>query len=123
MEGRTAIVTGASRGIGVHIARGLAARGFDLLLVARSEADLRGVAQELRGHETKIAVAAVDLAGRDAAKQIADAAPSALGSVDVLVNNAALELQRRFLTLTRDEIETVLRVDLITPIELTHLLL
>ena len=123
MEGRTAIVTGASRGIGVHIARGLAARGFDLLLVARSEPELRRVAEELRGHETKIGVAAVDLAGRDAAKQIAEAASTALGSVDVLVNNAALELQRRFLTLTRDEIETVLRVDLITPIELTHLLL
>jgi short-subunit dehydrogenase len=46
-----------------------------------------------------------------------------LGTVDVLVNNAAVELQRRFHTLDTDEIETVLRVDLITPIALSRLLL
>jgi short-subunit dehydrogenase len=123
MEARSAIVTGASRGIGVHIARALAARGLDLLLVARSEAELVRVAEELRDGGTKIATAVVDLAGRDAAEQIVDAALRELGSVDILVNNAALELQRRFHLLDRDEIETVLRVDLITPIELTHLLL
>jgi short-subunit dehydrogenase len=51
-------------------------------------------------------------------------APAAeLGTVDVLVNNAAVELQRRFHTLDTDEIEQVIRVDLTTPIALTRLLL
>jgi short-subunit dehydrogenase len=123
MEARTAIVTGASRGIGVHIARALAERGFDLLLVARSEAELACVARELEGHGAKVSIAAIDLADAHAARRVAEAARRELGSVDVLVNNAAVELQRRFHTLSGDEIESVLRVDLIAPIDLTHLLL
>ena len=123
MEARTAIVTGASRGIGVHIARALAARGLDLLLVARSEVELVRVASELRDGGAHVAVAAVDLAHPEAPQQILAAATTELGGVDVLVNNAAVELQRRFHGLELDEIETVLRVDLIAPIELSRLVL
>ena len=123
MEGRNAIVTGASHGIGVYIAGALAARGANLLLVARSEPELVRVAKELRGPDRKVAVAALDLADRRAAEKVAAAALAELGTVDVLVNNAAVELQRRFHTLDADEIEAVLRVDLITPIELSRLLL
>jgi short-subunit dehydrogenase len=115
---RTAIVTGASRGIGVHIARELAGRGYKLLLVARSADDLERVARELDA-----SWAAVDLASPAAAAEIVERARATLGTVDVLVNNAALELQRRFHNLTAEEIETVIRVDLLAPIELTHRLL
>lgn len=123
MVRRTAIITGASRGIGVSIARALAARGMDLLLVARSEPDLVRVARELRGRDAKVAVAAIDLNVPRAADQIAEAAAAELGGADVLVNNAAVELQRRFHTLDPAEIESILRVDLITPIETSRLLL
>jgi short-subunit dehydrogenase len=122
MEARTAIVTGASRGIGVHIARALAARGLNLLLAARSAHDLERVAAELRGEAT-VTTVAVDLADPDAPARIAETALDELGCVDVLVNNAALELQRRFHLLDRDEIEAVLRIDLLAPIELAHRLL
>ena len=120
---RTAIVTGASRGIGQHIATALAGRGMPLLLVARSEADLIRFARELRSPNVPVAVATVDLAHPDAAERIVDAARRELGRVDVLVNNAALEYQRRFHNLTPREIEALLRVDLIAPIQLTRLLL
>ena len=123
MEGRNAIITGASRGIGTHIARALSARGANLLLVARSEPELARLAGELRSAGTNVAFAAIDLAGPHAAEQVAAAATSELASVDVLVNNAALELQRRFHTLDLDEIEQVIRVDLITPVALSRLLL
>lgn len=123
MKARNAIVTGASRGIGVYIARALVARGFNLLLVARSETELQRVADELRREDTKVAIAAIDLADPDAVREVLEAASCELASVDVLVNNAALELQRRFHLLDAAEIERVLRVDLITPIELTHSLL
>ena len=123
MKARNAILTGASHGIGPYIARALAARGTNLLLVARSEPELARLARELRTRDTKVAVAAIDLAGRQAAEQVAAAAAAELGTVDVLVNNAAVELQRRFHTLDTDEIETVIRVDLITPIALARLLL
>src|SRR5438876_4991843 len=123
MDARNAILTGASHGIGPYIARALAARGTNLLLVARSEPELARLARELRTRDTKVAVAAIDLAGRQAAEQVAAAAAAELGTVDVLVNNAAVELQRRFHTLDTDEIETVIRVDLISPIALARLLL
>ena len=123
MEGRNAIVTGASRGIGVYIAGALAARGANLLLVARSEPELARVAKELRGHDVNVAIAGIDLSRRQAAEEVAAAAAAELGTVDVVVNNAAVELQRRFHTLDPDEIEAVIRVDLITPIELSRLLL
>ena len=123
MKARNAILTGASHGIGPYIARALAARGTKLLLVARSEPELARLARELRTRDTSVAVAAIDLAGRQAAEQVAAAAAAELGTVDILVNNAAVELQRRFHTLDTDEVETVIRVDLITPIVLARLLL
>src|SRR5438105_14713665 len=123
MAARSAVVTGASRGIGVYIADALAPRGLDLLPVARSEAELERVAAAIRSRGTTVAIAAIDLTDPDAPQRVADAAGHELGAVDVLVNNAALELQRRFHLLTRDDVEAVLRVDLIAPIELTRLLL
>ena len=123
MQGKRVIVTGASRGIGVYIARALVARGADLLLVARSGPELARLAKELRTPENTVGFAAIDLAGPHAAEQVVAAAETELGAVDVLVNNAAVELQRRFVDLDPEEIERVLRVDLIAPIELTRLLL
>ena len=123
MQPRNAIVTGASHGIGAYIARALAARGMNLLLVARSEGELARLAGELRGRDVTVAVAAVDLAGRQAAGRVAEAAAAELGAVDVLVNNAAAEPQTRFHVLSPDEIEQVLQVDLISPLLLSRLVL
>jgi short-subunit dehydrogenase len=122
MQPRNAIVTGASHGIGQYIARALAARQMNLLLVARSEAELVRLAGELRG-DVQVSAAAVDLGGPQAARQIAEAAAAELGGVDVLVNNAAAEPQTRFHVLTPAEIEHVLQVDLISPLLLSRLLL
>ena len=122
MEPRNAIVTGASHGIGQYIARALAARQTNLLLVARSEAELARLAGELGG-AVKVRTAAIDLGGPQAAWQVADAAAAELGRVDVLVNNAATEPQTRFHVLTPAEIEHVLQVDLISPLLLARLLL
>jgi uncharacterized protein len=123
MQPRNAIVTGASHGIGQYSARALAARRMNLLLVARSEAELVRLAKQLRTHDTNVAVAAIDLAGRQAAHQVAEAAAAELGTVDVLVNNAATEPQTRFHVLTPGEIEAVLQVDLLSPLLLSRLLL
>jgi uncharacterized protein len=122
MEPRNAIVTGASHGIGQYIARALAARHINLLLVARSEAELARLARELRG-DIKVSVAAIDLGGAEAARHVAEAATAELGTADVVVNNAATEPQTRFHVLTPAEIEHVLQVDPISPLLLGRLLL
>jgi short-subunit dehydrogenase len=122
MKPRNAIVTGASHGIGQYIARALAARNMNLLLVARSEAELARFAGELGG-AVKVSTAGIDLGGPQAARQVAEAATAELGGVDVLVNNAATEPQTRFHVLTPAEIERVLQVDLISPLLLARLLL
>jgi NAD(P)-dependent dehydrogenase (short-subunit alcohol dehydrogenase family) len=87
LEDRTAVVTGASRGIGAAIATALDAAGARVALVARSADDLTAVAA---GLEHEPVVIAVDLAEPDAPTTVAAAALAALGRVDVLVNNAAL---------------------------------
>ena len=87
LEDRTAVVTGASRGIGAAIATALDAAGARVALVARSADDLAAVAAGLE-HEPVVIV--VDLAEPDAPTTVTAAALAALGRVDVLVNNAAL---------------------------------
>ncbi|MBB4658068.1 SDR family NAD(P)-dependent oxidoreductase [Parvularcula dongshanensis] len=88
-EGRTALVTGASSGLGAAYARGLAARGADLVLVARRQERLDALAEALRARGGKAEVVTADLAQPDAAKGVMatlDAPP------DILVNNAGFGL-------------------------------
>jgi uncharacterized protein len=89
-EGRWALVTGASAGIGVALARELAGRGAKLILTARRRERLEALEAELaaQGAETRIVVA--DLHNPAAPQQIFDATAGAGLAVDILVNNAGL---------------------------------
>jgi NAD(P)-dependent dehydrogenase (short-subunit alcohol dehydrogenase family) len=86
LDGRSALVTGASRGIGAATARALDRAGARVALTGRSEADLKEVASGLE-HDPVVVVG--DLRDPEAPASIAERALSALGAVDVLVNNAA----------------------------------
>jgi 3-oxoacyl-[acyl-carrier protein] reductase len=89
LKGRTAVVTGASMGIGRAIARGLAAEGVRLAVVARRKALLEELASEIKaaGGEPP-AIITQDIMTEEAAHRIRDAALGALGHVDILVNCA-----------------------------------
>jgi len=87
LAGRTALVTGASRGIGAAAARALDRAGARVALTARGAGELRAVAAEL-GRDPVVVVA--DLAEAEAPAAVAAQALDALGGVDVLVNNAAV---------------------------------
>ena len=88
---RTALITGASSGIGEALARRFARAGFNLVLVARSADKLQALAKTLsRDHGIKAWVAPADLAQADAAQRLATAMKRARRPIDVLVNNAGV---------------------------------
>ena len=85
IAGKTALVTGASAGIGRAIARALAAEGVKLAVVARRRDLLESLEREIGA---KLVIVEQDFMAEDAARRIAEAALAGLGAVDILVNNA-----------------------------------
>jgi NAD(P)-dependent dehydrogenase (short-subunit alcohol dehydrogenase family) len=104
LDGRTALVTGASRGIGAAIARSLDRAGARVGLVARTADALDAVAAELE-HDPVTIVA--DLAGDDAPGEIAALALERLGSIDILVNNAGVGVRTDSTELDGDTIDRI----------------
>jgi 3-oxoacyl-[acyl-carrier protein] reductase len=88
LRGRACVVTGASRGIGRETARQLCAEGASVLLVARSEEDLRDATAACAREGGRAEAFACDVTDPEAGERMAQAAADHLGPVDVLVNNA-----------------------------------
>ncbi|MGN6751960.1 MAG: SDR family NAD(P)-dependent oxidoreductase [Intrasporangium sp.] len=94
----TALVTGATAGIGHEFARQLAAGGHDLVIVARDTSRLEGVAEELSStYAVHVETLSADLSQRAELQRVADRVADADRPVDVLVNNAGFALKGRFL--------------------------
>src|SRR5207245_8215735 len=119
----TALITGASRGIGPTIAHALAELGFDLALAARSAPELESVAADLRAAGHGAIALRTDLTHRSALEALVRAAEEKLGGVDVLVNNAGGDPFWRFHNYRPDDVDQVFRLNALAPIELTRLLL
>ncbi|MEV6261159.1 SDR family oxidoreductase [Streptomyces sp. NPDC051784] len=119
-----ALVTGASSGLGAEFAAQLAARGHDLVLVARSEARLTALAERLiTEHGVHAHVLVQDLTEPDAARRVTDRL-AALGlSVDLLVNNAGFGTCGRFEDIAADRDHDQLLVNVVALVDLTHALL
>ena len=87
LRGKSAIVTGSSRGLGLASARALAAEGCRVCLCARGAVALERAAEELRALGPDVIAVAADLSAADGAAAVVDAAVKAFGAVDILVNN------------------------------------
>lgn len=116
----TAVVTGASSGIGVEIARELAGRGHGLTLVARRQDRLRTLASELAdAHRVRVEVVPADLADPGARAAVLDAVAEAGLGVAVLVNNAGLSTSGPVHAADVDAELRMVRVDVEAVVDLT----
>jgi len=122
-EGRTALVTGASRGIGPLIARAIADRGGHVVLTGRASADLKAVSSELAAGGADVSFIAADLTEPGAAEALAEAVEQQHAGIDLLVNNAGGDPLREFHTMTIEENLRTLQLNLIAPLALSHAVL
>ncbi|WP_376092190.1 SDR family NAD(P)-dependent oxidoreductase [Roseomonas sp. CCTCC AB2023176] len=121
---RTALVTGAGKNIGRAVALALAADGMNVVVNGSSDrAAAEAVAAEVRGFGVGALVAMGDVGRRDECARVAAEALAAFGTVDVLVNNAALRPAKAFLETTAEDWGRVLAVDLEAAIWLSQAVL
>jgi len=114
LAGKTALVAGASRGIGLAIAQALSSAGADTILAARSMDKLEALAKGLANSRPLH----LDLTRSDSIRAAADAA----GDVDILVNVSGTNIRKRFEQFTREEYDRILQTNLHGIFELTQLI-
>jgi NAD(P)-dependent dehydrogenase (short-subunit alcohol dehydrogenase family) len=112
LAGRTAVVTGATRGLGRAFARALAEAGADIVAVGRDEVAAAEVEQELAGIGRRSQTVIADITSRPEVERVLAAAVDQFGAVDVLVNNAGTCIHRPALDVTDEEWRRVLDVNL-----------
>jgi 2-deoxy-D-gluconate 3-dehydrogenase len=113
LEGRTAIVTGAGRGIGREIAMVLAARGADLALAARSLDEIEAVAETVRSKYGRRALAVpTDVTDPAAVDRLVERSVTELGGIDILVNNSGIIESRPFLEVSEEDFDRVMDTNL-----------
>lgn len=115
-RGRRILLTGASRGIGVHLAQDLAARGAELLLTARGADKLGETAAACEAAGAKVTIIAADLSRVEDRARLIEAADAP----DVLINNAGVEHTKSLLAQTDEEVAAQLDLNLAVPIDLTR---
>ncbi len=112
LTGKTALVTGGSRGLGLTFAKALAAAGADVAITSRTVESLEGPRQEIEALGRRVVSLALDV--RDQASIVAaiDRAHAALGSIDILVNNAGCNIRKPALDVTWEDWNTILDTNL-----------
>jgi short-subunit dehydrogenase len=120
-QGKTALITGASSGIGQTFARALAERGMAVVLVARSEERLRALASELsERHGVQAEVIVADLSREQAAREILQEVQRRGLVVDLLINNAGFATNGFFEKLSPEVDHRQVMVDVTAVVDLTH---
>ena len=112
MPNKTIVITGASSGIGAAVARRLAADGHTLVLCARREAELRGIADAINSNGSRALAVVADATIRTDLQAVATTAIDTLGGFDVWINNAGQGMTRNVLELSDVDIDDMISVNL-----------
>ena len=115
LEGRVALVTGGSSGIGRAIAGALAHAGAKVVVVARRETELAATVEELVGDGCRAAWVSADLGSRDGVRAAAEGAAAVYGEPDILVNSAGINLRPPMGELTDEVWDATMAVNLEAP--------
>jgi NAD(P)-dependent dehydrogenase (short-subunit alcohol dehydrogenase family) len=122
LEGRRALVTGASKGIGFEICRVLADAGADIAAVGRDTAGLAAVAKDVEAMGRKCLMVEADLATVEGPQQAARAALKTFGTIDILVNNAGVTTIKSIIDTPAEDWDWVNNVNLRAPFLLAQAL-
>ena len=112
LQGQIALITGAAQGIGLATAQAFAAQGASLVLCDRHADSLTPVAEALRAKGTPVLAQALDVADRVAFTALVDAAIAQFGQIDVLINNAGITRDARLVTMSDEQFDAVIDVNL-----------
>ncbi|AZB41617.1 3-ketoacyl-ACP reductase [Bacillus sp. FJAT-42376] len=123
LQGKTALITGAGRGIGRAAALHLAKEGVNVGLLARTEEHVKQVAEEAEALGVKAYYATADVADHEQVKKAVAELESSLGSVDILINNAGIAKFGGFLELDPADWEQIIQVNLMGAYYVTHAVL
>jgi short-subunit dehydrogenase len=123
LSGRTALVTGASKGLGLYIVRALIKERMNVVLSGVSENELSQATTSFSQSGVKLLSVITDLTDRTAVETLVTSAIEEFGAIDVLVNNAGVETFFAYHNLCLDQIEYVIRVNLLGTMILTRLVL
>ena len=120
LSGRVALISGASRGIGLAIAHAYAREGAKLCLLATQAPDLAQMASTLQLPESDLMTARVDVRDADACHDVVKQVTTRWGQLDVLVNNAGIYKARPFLEYVPNDFRDMFEVNLIGTVHLTQ---
>jgi len=114
LNGKSALITGAGKGLGKAIALALAAEGVNLGLLARTEADLIAVAEQAKKINTdiKIAYATADITSNEQITTAVATLKNTLGDIDILINNAGVGVFGKFLDLSVEQWENIVKTNI-----------
>ncbi|MGC2657023.1 MAG: SDR family NAD(P)-dependent oxidoreductase [Bryobacteraceae bacterium] len=120
LTGKTALITGASKGLGKAMAVALAAEGANIALVARSEEKLHEVRTEIEGSGGTAAVFITDVANELDVHRLQEQVVKLIGPVNILINNAGMNIRKQLVEFTLEEWRTVIDTNLTSVFLMCH---
>lgn len=121
LRGNKALITGASKGIGLAIAEEFLSFGAEITIVARNEAEVNGLVEKWNGDGKKTHGIAADMANQAARKRVVEFAAEKMGGLDSLVNNVGTNNRKKSLDYSLEEYEQLLAINLTSAFELCRL--